>query len=336
MNTSVNAPLSRPDISLYTNPDSKPLDLSLSRLSETIGGNGGGGQRPISFGGPESTSGAAQNPMRLNTESLNADKTAGTAQGGDNDLSKMLEKIVQLLQEIFQSLMQKSGQGEEGEGGPAPVGKSSGGAPAQAQAPSGGAGGGAGAPAAGGPTGGPPPTQNAAVGDSAPTQSVAGNADTSGLHLPPALADHEKAIGKAADASGMPANVIAGMMWAESRGDSSASTVNGGNGQSDSGLMQVNSATAAEVQSKHSEKFNDSMTADEKNIMTGALYLKDQHEAFGGNMDAALRAYNSGANTVNRDDPSDISKTGLGDPNYVANVNNFAEIIGSGKGQLPA
>lgn len=340
MNTSVNAPLSRPDLSLYTNPDSKPLDLSLSRLSETIGGNGGGGQSPISFGGPDSTSGAGQNPMRLNTESLNADKTAGTAQGGDNDISKILEKIVQLLQELFQSLMQKPDQGEEGEGGPAPVGKSSGGAPAQAQAqpPAAGAGGGGGGGAspAGGPTGAPPLSQNASVGDSAPTQSVGGTADTSGLHLPPALADHEKAIGKAADASGMPANVIAGMMWAESRGDSSASTVNGGNGQSDSGLMQVNSATAAEVQSKHSEHFNDNMTADEKNIMTGALYLKDQSEAFGGNMDAALRAYNSGANTVNPDDPSDISKTGLGDPNYVANVNNFAEIIGSGKGQLPA
>ncbi len=343
MNTSVNAPLSRPDISLYGNSDPKPMDLSLSRLSESIGGNAGGGQSPISFGGPDATSGASQNFMRPSPENLTADKTAGGAQGGDNDISKILEKIVQLLQELFQSLMQKPGEGEEGEGGPAPVGKSSGGAPAQAQAPSGaGGGGGGGAPAAGGPTGAPPFAQKAAVTDGAapaqgsPAQGVAGIEGASGLHLPPAMAKHEEAIGAAAKASGQPANVIAGMMWAESRGNSAASTVNGGNGQSDSGLMQVNSATAAEVQSKHPEHFNENMTADEKNIMTGALYLKDQREAFGGDMNSALRAYNSGANTVNRDDPSDVSKTGLGDPNYVANVNNFAEIIGSGKGQLPA
>jgi hypothetical protein len=338
MNISINFPLSKPELNPYSGSGSAPMDVGLNPLADAMGGKGGG-QQPISFGGPESTSGTGQNPMRLSPEDLSAGKTAGSAQGGDNDISKILEKIVQLLQELFQSLMQKPDQGEEGEGGPAPVGKSSGGAPAQAQAPSGGAGGGGGggAPAAGGPTGAPPLAQNAAVTDgAAPAGGVTGTEGASGLHLPPALADHEKAIGAAAKASGQPANVIAGMMWAESRGNSSASTVNGGNGQSDSGLMQVNSATAAEVQSKYSEHFKEGMTPDEKNIMTGALYLKDMEGKFGKDMDAKLRGYNSGPDTVNIKDPSDISKTGLGDPNYVTNVNNFAEIIGTGKGQLPA
>ena len=331
MNISINIRLSEPTLNPYSNHDSKPLELSPDRLSEAIGGKGG--QSPISFGGPESTSGSGQNPLRLSPETDNAQKTAGSAQSGENDIMKILEKLVQMIQEMLQNLMQKPGKNEEDQGGAAPVGKSSGGSPAPAQ----GAGGGEGIPQAGGPTGGAPVVQNAAVtNDVPPVQGVAGTGGGSGLHLPPALADHAGAIGKAAEVSGMPANVIAGMMWAESRGDSSARTVNGGNGQSDSGLMQVNSATAAEVQSKHAKYFHEGMTADEKNIMTGALYLKDQSEAFGGNMDAALRAYNSGANTVNIDDPSDISKTGLGDPNYVANVKNFAEIIGSGKGQLPA
>ena len=61
--------------------------------------------------------------------------------------------------------------------------------------------------------------------------------------------------------------------------------------------------------------------------MAGALYLKEQREAFGGDSGAGLRAYNSGPGNVNVNDLTDISKTGTGDPTYVGKVLNFADII---------
>jgi soluble lytic murein transglycosylase-like protein len=238
-----------------------------------------------------------------------------------------MEKLLQMIQAMLQNAMQRPGENGEGQGGAARKG------PAHTHAPTAEAGG-----IEGISVGGASLVLNTALAQNvSPAKGAAGTRGAGGLHLPTALTKHEEAIGRAADASGMPAKVIiAGMIWAESRGDSSAGTLNSGNGKSDSGLMQVNSATAAEVQSKYPQHFTDTMTFEEKNIMTGALYLKDQSKTFGGDMNAALRAYNSGPGTVNVDNPSDISKTGLGDSNYITKVNNFAEIIGSGKGRLPA
>ena len=69
--------------------------------------------------------------------------------------------------------------------------------------------------------------------------------------------------------------------------------------------------------------------------MAGALYMKEQLGDFGGNMGAALRAYNSGPLNVNVNDLSDISKTGTGDATYVNKVMNFASIISSGGALCP-
>jgi hypothetical protein len=322
MNINITIRVSEPTLSPYSSHDSMPSGFPHDGQSEAIGGKGG--YSAINFGGLGSTSRSAQDPLPLGSRLSTTAKTVDNPQCAENDVVRGLEKLLQKIQAMLQNAMQKpGGNGKDGVAGKEP---------AHTPAPTLGAGAIESTPAGRGPL---VPNTTAAQ-NVPPAQVAAGTQSAGGLHLPAALTKHEEAIGNAADASGMPANVIAGMIWAESRGDSSAGTVNGDNGKSDSGLMQVNSATAAEVQSKYPQHFTDKMTANEKNIMTGALYLKDQSEAFGGDIDAALRAYNSGPNTVNVSDPRDISKTGLGDSNYVIKVHNFAETIGSGKGQLPA
>lgn len=160
----------------------------------------------------------------------------------------------------------------------------------------------------------------------------------SGLHLPEALKPYEGAIQNAAQKTGVPGEVLAAQIWQESRGNLGAATVNGGNGLQDSGLMQVNSNTFADLQSKNPDLLGPNASASNPadNIMAGALYMKEQLGDFGGNMGAALRAYNSGPLNVNVNDLSDISKTGTGDATYVNKVMNFASIISSGQGTLPA
>lgn len=159
-----------------------------------------------------------------------------------------------------------------------------------------------------------------------------------GLHLPESLKPYETDIKNAADKTGVPAQVLAAQIWQESRGNLGASTVNGGNGLTDSGLMQLNSNTFADLKSKNPDLLGASASPNNPadNIMAGALYMKEQSEAFGGNLGAALRAYNSGPNNVNVNDLSDISKAGTGDATYVSKVMEFANIIGTGQGTLPA
>ncbi|CAE1150097.1 transglycosylase SLT domain-containing protein [Serratia rhizosphaerae] len=170
------------------------------------------------------------------------------------------------------------------------------------------------------------------------TENSTPAAGSGSLHLPDALKPYEADIQNAADKTGVPAEVLAAQIWQESRGNLGASTVNGGNGLQDSGLMQVNSNTFADLQSKNpgllGPDADPNSTRD--NIMAGALYMKEQLNAFDGNMGAALRAYNSGPNNVNLNDLSDISKTGTGDATYVDKVLNFANIIKTGQGELPA
>lgn len=172
---------------------------------------------------------------------------------------------------------------------------------------------------------------------SSPASAVSSNPGLSAgdeLHLPPALEPYRADILEAAKATGMPAKVIAGQIWAESRGNLGADSTNV-NGKTDAGLMQVNADTFAEL--KHNNPAllgNANVNNAHDNIMAGALYLRDQSKAFGNNIGAGLRAYNSGPDKVNVNNLADTG--GVGDPQYAANVLKFAEIIGSGKGQLPA
>ncbi|RRZ93730.1 transglycosylase SLT domain-containing protein [Erwinia sp. 198] len=176
--------------------------------------------------------------------------------------------------------------------------------------------------------------QASAASGSSPALSIGG----SDLHLPDSLKPFEADIQGAAQATGVPANVLAAQIWQESRGSLGAATVNGGNGLRDAGLMQVNSNTFADLKSKNPDLLGANASPDNAhdNIMAGALYMKEQLGAFDGSMGAALRAYNSGPNNVNIADLSDISKTGTGDATYVDKVMDFANTIATGKGTLPA
>lgn len=274
--------------------------------------------KPIDFGTPS-------DPSSTTTQPASADQKSDADQSGS--LNQMIEDILKVVMQFLQSLMQKNGDSgsdgsDSGSGSasskPAPHISRSG------VADQGGAGGG----------GAAAPAQATPAGGSAPASAASGNSGVTGsgdLHLPPALEPYRADIQEAAQKTGMPASVIAGQIWAESRGDSNASSTNV-NGKTDGGLMQVNADTAAEMKSENPDKFNGNAIHD--NIMAGALYLRDQSKAFGGDVGAALRAYNSGPDKVNRNNLSDVG--GVGDPDYVKNVQHFAQIIASGQGQLPA
>lgn len=177
------------------------------------------------------------------------------------------------------------------------------------------------------------------VQQTAPTPD-SGVSDTSaadgsnGLHLPPALEPYRSDIQDAAKATGVPANVIAGLVYAESRGKNDAATTNV-TGNADLGPAQVDTQTFNALKQQNPALLgNGDIKNAHDNIMAGALYLRDQRNAFGGDMGAALRAYNSGPGNVNRSNLADTG--GAGDPSYVNHVMNFAQIIGSGSGHLPA
>jgi hypothetical protein len=133
----------------------------------------------------------------------------------------------------------------------------------------------------------------------------------------------------ASEATGVPADLLAAVIWDESKGIASAGTINGENGLTDSGLMQINPQTFADLQSKHPELLAGDATDPATNIMAGALYLKEQYDQFG-DWDLALRAYNSGPLSV---DPSDhtISTTGFGTKNYVEKVNFYQDLLAQGE-----
>ncbi|RZS79861.1 transglycosylase-like protein with SLT domain [Phyllobacterium myrsinacearum] len=167
------------------------------------------------------------------------------------------------------------------------------------------------------------------------TGNKAGNAGTvtlgPGLHEN--LKPYSQAILKAAAETGVPADLLAAVIWDESKGKASAGTINGQNGQTDSGLMQINPATFASLKATYPSLLQGNNLSDpQTNIMAGALYLKEQYKTFG-NWDLALRAYNSGPGSVDRSNPS-ASTTGLGTKNYVEKVNYFWNIISKG-GELP-
>ncbi|AMB87237.1 hypothetical protein AWM79_18845 [Pseudomonas agarici] len=192
-----------------------------------------------------------------------------------------------------------------------------------------------------GDAGGGSPVKGASGGAPASGAGGAGAVDNAGglssggeLHLPKQLEPYRADILDAAKATGMPAKVIAGQIWAESRGNLGAASTNV-NGKTDAGLMQINADTFAGLKKENPGLLgNANVNNAHDNILAGALYLRDQAKAFSGNIGAALRAYNSGPDKVNTRNLADTG--GVGSSSYPADVLKFAEIIGSGKGQLPA
>jgi soluble lytic murein transglycosylase-like protein len=160
-----------------------------------------------------------------------------------------------------------------------------------------------------------------------PSQPGGGADSELGPGASPQLLRFKSQIKAGSEKTRVPANLIAAQIWQESRANPNASSNNG----KDTGLMQINDGTFAEMRSKHKEigpNKNDPAT----NILGGSFYLAEMFARFG-TWPLALRAYNSGPNSV---DPSDPNKTppGVGDPNYVRLVLKFEKIIRTGNGVL--
>ncbi|PTL80272.1 lytic transglycosylase domain-containing protein [Vitiosangium sp. GDMCC 1.1324] len=259
------------------------------------------------------------------------------------DAGKQQEQIIQAYQQMVQAqvqtqlqqlqqMIQQQQQMVQGAAGAAPQTggvQPAGGASAAPTAPS----------APSGNSGIVPPAQQAPVESSPSTPKDSGSVSASGdaklgSGFPPALGQYKNAIESAAAKAGVPAAMIAGQIWQESRGNLSATTINGGNGLTDTGLMQVNPNTFGELQAKHPELAGKNLADPETNILAGAFYMKDMKEQFG-NWDLALRAYNSGPNGVDRNNPNAIP-AGTGDATYVQKVKQFWNTIQTGNGTLPA
>ncbi|WP_296257773.1 MULTISPECIES: lytic transglycosylase domain-containing protein [unclassified Pseudomonas] len=270
---------------------------------------------------------------------------ASSALSGSNNQTAtpqtgMAQQIMTLLMELMQMLMQNnpnqsnSGSGQptsnnlatQGGGGD---GVDSSGGTAEGSVDGAGGGGGDAAASADGASGLSTPSSDTASAVSGDT-SLSGSGD---LHLPQQLEPYRADIMDASKATGVSPSVLAGQIWAESRGKLGDDTTNV-NGKTDAGLMQVNADTFAGLKQENPELLgNADVNNAHDNIMAGALYMRDQQKAFG-DVGSALRAYNSGPDKVDKNDLSNAG--GIGDPDYVKNVMNFAKIIESGQGQLPA
>jgi hypothetical protein len=302
----------------------------------------GGQQNGLAGGGnsidPSSLLFANQSQSQVNFAPPNSteNQTSGATGAQGNDPSSMIQQIMSLLQQLMQMLTQSNGdpasnkatnlaaQGSGSGGGGGVQGSGGGGGEAASGATGGegvGNGAGAGAGAAEGASQG--------VNDVGSDTSLTGSGD---LHLPQQLEQYRGDIMDAAKATGMPPSVIAGQIWAESRGKLDAASTNV-NGKADAGLMQVNADTFKSLQQQNPGLLSGDVNDSHTNIMAGALYLRDQNKQFG-DMGAALRAYNSGPDKVNQADLSDTG--GIGGASYPSDVLNFAKIIESGQGNLPA
>lgn len=155
---------------------------------------------------------------------------------------------------------------------------------------------------------------------------VAGGELSKGLNKN--LEPYREFIQNAANITGVPANLLAAVIWDESKGNASAGTINGENGRADTGLMQMNADTFAGVKSRHPDLVQGNVGDPKTNIMAGALYLKEQYDKFG-SWDLALRAYNSGPLAVNPSDHT-ASTTGQGTKNYVEKVNFYWNLLNQG------
>ncbi len=332
---------------LFT-PIQSPIDLSALSGKDA---SQGGYQQVASSGGNQAISYGQNGAGGTDFSSLLGNGLQSTEQELNTKLADLLGQFLQQLLPMLQQLLnsqQGNASNAAGSGG-SPAAYSGNDADGSGTPVSYGSNGstGNGTPAAytGSPAGMPAQMPQQSTGteggvtsgtsSATPSASLSGS---SGLHLPEALKPYESALRNAGEKTGVPAQVLAGQIWQESRGDINASTVNGGNGLQDAGLMQVNSNTFADLQSKNPDLLgpNASPSNPADSIMAGALYMKEQMNAFGGDIGAALRAYNSGPGNVNINDLTDISKTGTGDATYVDKVMKFADTIGSGNGTLPA
>ena len=125
---------------------------------------------------------------------------------------------------------------------------------------------------------------------------------------------------EASKETGVPAKLLVAQTMQESGGNVNATSTNPGNGKTDSGMNQINPDTYAAMRKEHPDKLGADQNDPKNQIMCSALMLKEGKEKFG-SYDAALRAYNSGDDQV---DKNNLSNVTIGDPNYVNEVNAYA------------
>src|SRR5471030_2501310 len=210
---------------------SLPLTVTFSSSS---------GMTPVDFGQPSvsGVNGISPNAMPNNTLLANPAQNDGAAGGtGGGQLSELLKMLGGASEQ----------QNSADQPNSAPAASSGGGGGGAPAASYGGADGGGGTPSVGNNLlAAQPGAANGASGSGA-TSGVSGLSGSGDLHLPSQLEPFRQDINNAAQATGMPASVIAGQIWAESRGNLSAASTNGGNGKTDAGLMQVNPDTYNEM-----------------------------------------------------------------------------------------
>ncbi|CAF4854288.1 unnamed protein product, partial [Rotaria socialis] len=80
-------------------------------------------------------------------------------------------------------------------------------------------------------------------------------------------------INTASQRTNVPSNLIAAVIWKESRGDPNAATINPVNQQFDGGLMQINAITFNDQIQQHQDIPKLPVTDPETNILAGAYYL---------------------------------------------------------------
>ncbi|WP_224243573.1 lytic transglycosylase domain-containing protein [Hyalangium gracile] len=243
-------------------------------------------------------------------------------------VQQQLQQLQQMIQQQQQMLQGAAGATPPA-GGVEAVGGASAAAPTAPAAPQ--------APA--GDSGSVAAPQQAPVEPTSTPTTDSGSVSASGdarlgAGFPSALGQFKGAIESAAAKAGVPASMLTAQIWQESRGNIAAVTTNGGNGLTDTGLMQVNPNTFGELQAKYPELQGKNLADPETNILAGAFYMKDMKEQFG-SWDLALRAYNSGPNGVDRGNPNAIP-AGTGDATYVTKVKQFWDTIQTGNGTLPA
>ena len=137
-------------------------------------------------------------------------------------------------------------------------------------------------------------------------------------------------INTASEKTGVPADLIAAVIYQESGGNINVDATGNPNGGSDSGLMQVNQYTANELQRKFPERFC-GIGGSAKNIMLDDSYLRQMFDTMADhNWGITLRAYNSGPNGVDKNNLR-ARPAGTGDSTYVDKVFRFWTDISTGK-----
>jgi soluble lytic murein transglycosylase-like protein len=183
-----------------------------------------------------------------------------------------------------------------------------------------------------GVAGSPPSTGLPSAPSAAAGPSSSNGESLNTANLPPALQQDAPMIEAASHATGVSPLMIAAQAWQESRGNVNATSTNPGNGETDTGLMQINPATFAGLQQEHPELQGQSLSNPATDVLAAAYLDSDNLNKYGGNVNDALRAYNSGS--VDPSNPN-IAPGGIGDPNYVSSVDSIMSDLQTGQA-LPA